>query len=124
MGRLARVSIPEIDRIYARLDRSEVLLTQEIDRRLRLGQFDELAFASALSMVEGGEHGGGEHLAGDVIGMVHGRAGRVRTIGVAPQQVDAGKSGVEWAVGLLVAHRAAAPVALRRGVDQLGLFCA
>ena len=63
-------------------------------------------------MVEGGEHSGGEHLAGDVIGMVHGRAGWVRTVGVAPQEVDAGESGVEWPVGLFVAHRAAAPVAL------------
>ena len=94
MGRLARVSIPEIDRIDARLDRSEVLLTQEIDGRFRLGQFDKLALASAFSMVEGGEHCGGEHLAGDVIGMVHGRAGRIRTVGVAPQQVDAGKAAL------------------------------
>ena len=122
MGGLVRVSIPEIDRIDARLDRSEVLLTQEIDGRFRLGQFDKLALASAFSMVEGGEHCGGEHLAGDVIGMVHGRAGRIRTVGVAPQQVDAGKSGVEWSVGLLVAHRTTAPVALRRGVDQFGLL--
>ena len=35
----------EIDRIDARLNRSEVLLAREIDRRLRLGQFDELALA-------------------------------------------------------------------------------
>ena len=100
---LVRVSIPEIDRIDARLNRSEVLLAQEIDRRFRLGQFDKLALASALSMVEGGEHGGGEHLAGDVIGVVHGRAGRVRPSG------GSADAGVEWAVGLLVAHRAAAP---------------
>ena len=96
----------------------EVHLADEVGGGLGLRELEVLALARRLSFGERGEHADGEQAAGDVVGVVHRRAARIRRVGVVPQQVHAAEAGVERSVGGHLAERAAAPVALRRRVDD------
>ena len=113
-----RVRVAERLRVDARSRGLEVHLADEVGGGLGLRELEPLALAARLPLAQRGEHADGEQPPGDVVGVVHRRAARIRRVGVVPQQVHAAEPGVQRAVGGHLAERSTAAVALRRDVDH------
>ena len=112
------VGVAERSRVDPRACGLQVDLADEVGGGFGLRELEVLALARRLAFGERREHADGQEPAGDVIGVVHRRAARIRRVGVVPEQVHAAEARVERSVGGHLAERAAAPVALRRHVDD------